>query len=149
MPAIVTFDGPNRLIQEISAGGDNTLDAVEIASEWFDWFTTSDNTKFLPAFEVLGAEPLGGGRFRGTSFKLLNGWKIQPAALDHRLVIDGTIFAEDGSSIFELVAGSFQVQTEVIVAIDAIGLTATADQELLQRIFLAADRAASQRLVNG
>lgn len=148
MAAIVTFDGPSRIIEEIGTGGDNTLDAVEIASEWFDWFVAADNTKFLPAFEVLGAEPLGGGRFRGTSFKLVNGWKIRPAALDHRLVVDGTIFSSDGSSIFALVAGSYQVQTEVIVALDAISLTASADQELLQKIFLAADVAASQRLVN-
>lgn len=113
MAAIVTFDGANKIITEISAAGDNSIDAIEIYSEWKEWVRMSDNSKFLQAFSVLGGEPLSGSEALGTTFFLENGWRIRPAELDHKLVVAGNLFTrEAGQSAFLDTLGAFTVNVE-------------------------------------
>lgn len=112
MPAIVTFDGASRIITEISTGGDNSLDAREIYSEWKEWVTLSDNAKFLPAFSVIGGEPTGPGQNAGSFFFLTNGWRLRPAELNHALTISGNLLVEGGvGSPIVNTLGAFNVPT--------------------------------------
>jgi len=117
MPDIVTFDGPSRTIVEISAGGDNELDLVEIYSEWKEWVRTSDNSKFLQAFSVIGGDPITLTQNLGSVFFLENGWRIRPAELDHKLTIVGDVFTrEPGESVYLPTLGAFTVNAETQVS---------------------------------
>ena len=110
MPAVVTFDGPNRIITEISNGGDNALDAREIYSEWKEWVIQSDNAKFLPAFSVIGGDPISPGQFAGSTFFLENGWRIRGAELAHTLEINGNLIVSGGVGVpFVSTTGAFNV----------------------------------------
>jgi len=93
MPDIVTFDtsGPLRII-EISAGGDNEIDWLEIYSEWKVWSQLSDNLKYPPAFRVVGGDPISDVQNLGSTFFLLAPWRFRPAELDHELIINGNVF---------------------------------------------------------
>lgn len=117
MPDIVTFDGPNKVITEISAAGDNELDVVEIYSEWKDWVRVSDNAKFEPAFAVTGGDPITATQNLGSTFFLENGWRIRPAELDHKLTLVGNLFTrEEGQSAFLSTLGAYTVNTETRVS---------------------------------
>lgn len=117
MPAVVTFDGPNKLIIEIDVAGDNELDLVEIYSEWKEWVKTSDNAKFLQAFSVVGGDPITGTQNLGSTFFLENGWRIRPAESDHKLTIVGNLYTrEPGQSVFVPTIGAFTVNTETRVS---------------------------------
>jgi hypothetical protein len=114
MPAIVTFDGPNRRIIEIDAFGDNELDLVEIYSEWKEWVQSDPaNAGIESAFRVVGGDPIGGSVSLGSTFFILNGWKIRPAESDHKLKINGNLFTEPaGSSRTVPTLGDFTVEVE-------------------------------------
>jgi len=117
MPAIVTFDGVNKIITEISAAGDNELDVVEVYSEWKEWVTTSDNSKYLQAFTPVGGDPITPTQSLGITYFLENGWRIRPAELDHKLTLVGNIFTrEPGASVFLPTIGAYTVNTETRVS---------------------------------
>lgn len=117
MPAVVTFDGPNKIITEISAPGDNELFVTEIYSEWKDFVRTSDNAKFLPAFSVVGGDPITPTQNLGSTFFLENGWRLRPAESNHKLTVVGNLFTrEPGESVFVPTLGNFTVNTETRVS---------------------------------
>lgn len=77
MAANVTFDGATKIIQ-VDAGIE-TIDARAVYSAWKDWVrTTAANAKWLPAFDVVGGDDLGGGLTAPIYFFLINGWTIRP-----------------------------------------------------------------------
>lgn len=117
MPAIVTFDGPNKIITEISVGGDNELTVAEVYSEWKVWVTLGTNAGFLPAFSVVGGDPITPSLSLGSTFFLENGWRIRPAELSHKLTLVGNLFTREASqSAFVPTIGSFNVNTETRVS---------------------------------
>jgi hypothetical protein len=117
MPDIVTFDGPNKLIIEIDAAGDNELDLVEIYSEWKTWVLLSDNAKYLQAFSVVGGDEITATQNLGSTFFLENGWRLRPAESSHKLTIVGNLFTrESGQSVFIPTVGAFTVNTETRVS---------------------------------
>lgn len=136
---VVTFDGPNRIITEISALGDNELDWIEIYSEWKVWVTQSDNSKFLQAINFVGGDPISPTQNLGSTFFLENGWRVRPAELSHKLTVVGNVFTrEPGESIFVATLGAFTVNTETRVSslvdssVSRLDLT-----QLLQAVYIA------------
>lgn len=110
MPAIVTFElnasAPNVIV-ELSTGGDNTISALEIFSEWKQWLLDgSPSLLGLPqAFTVLGGEPKTPTTALGQAFFMHSpDWVFRPAELDHKLTIVGDIGVLGG-------VGSFLVPT--------------------------------------
>lgn len=110
MPAIVTFElnasSPNVIV-EISTGGDNTINALEIFSEWKQWLLDGPAWRLgLPqAFTVLGGEPKTPTTELGQAFFMHSpDWVFRPAELDHKLTIVGDIGVLGG-------VGSFLVPT--------------------------------------
>ena len=138
MVDVVTFDGPNKLIIEISVAGDNELDLVEVYSEAKFWMTQSDNIKFLQIFSVVGGDPITPTQNLGSTFFLENGWRIRPAELDHKLTIVGNLFTrEAGQSAFVPVLGAFTVNTETRVSSLVDSSVSRLDlAQLLQFIFI-------------
>lgn len=117
MAQIVTFDGPNKLIIEISVAGDNELDVVEIYSEWKFWLTQSDNMKYFQAFTPVGGDEITTTQNLGITYFLENGWRIRPAELAHKLTLVGNLYTrESGQSAFVDTVGAFTVNTETRVS---------------------------------
>jgi len=117
MADVVTFDGPNKLIIEISAAGDNELDVFEIYSEWKVWVTQSDNMKYLQAFTPVGGDPITLTESLDITYFLENGWRIRPAELDHKLTLTGNIFTrEPGQSVSVDTVSPFTVNVETNVS---------------------------------
>lgn len=163
---VVTIDGSNKLLIEISAPGDNELDIVDIYSDWKIWVASSDNAKFDQAFTPIGGDPITGALNLGTTYFLENGWRIRPAEEDHQLVVTGNLYTrEAGQSAFVNTVGAFNVNTSIRLTADvfvASGGGGSGDAswddliaahqtpgsfgELLQQVLLAADRAGTQRL---
>lgn len=138
MPAIVTFDGVNKIITEISALGDNELNVIEIYSEWKEWVLLSDNAKFLSAFSVVGGDAITSVQNLGSTFFLENGWRIRPAELNHKLTLVGNLFTrEEGQSVFVATIGAFTVNTETRVSSLVDSSVARLDlDQLLQAVYI-------------
>jgi hypothetical protein len=108
VPDVVTFDGPTLTINEIPNGVDNTLDVIEVYSEWKIWAAQSDNLKYPPAFRVIGGDTISPTQNAGSTFFLnvLDGWSFVPADLDHQITLVGNIVPDGGAgNIFSAVPG--------------------------------------------
>lgn len=105
----VSFDGDNKIIQ-ISDGVTEISVETDIYSSWKEWSILRDNTKFLAAFdESIGGNEIGFQRALGSTYFLTNGWKIRTWEGDHRLIVNGNIFASDGSSPFTSTRGNHTI----------------------------------------
>lgn len=118
MPDVVTFDPVNLRIVEIDTAGDNALSVQEIYSEWKAWLL-ADPTRMghAPAMRYTGADPISDTQNLGTTFFLLNGWRIRPAEASHRLRLTGNLYNDPavGSSVVPTL-GSFTVLVEMSVS---------------------------------
>jgi len=96
MAAVVTFDGPNRRITEINTGLPTTdLSLQEVYSEWKEWVKlSSTNAGIIQAFRYAGADPVSATEETGTTFFIMNGWKLVPADYAHQLNINGNLFTD-------------------------------------------------------
>lgn len=91
------FDGVNKIIKEPPGVGDTTFDVgQDIYSAWKRW-VVSGQGQFDSAFVVEGGTPIGAtGLFTGTTFLLVNGWKLMAADHDHQTILSGNLFSDDG-----------------------------------------------------
>lgn len=135
-----TFDGPNTTITLDS--GVTLVDAVEIYSAWKEWVKLPGNAGFLPAFRVIGGDPLGPGLFAGSYFFLQNqfGWRIKPPEEDIIITLTGNVYAEaTATPIFSGTTGSFNTSirlqtsslTQQTVTSTGSGLSPEQDQRLI------------------
>jgi len=112
----VTFDGANRLI--IVGTDVAEIDVkIDIYSDWKEWLTIRDNSKFLPAIRVTGGDPIGGGEFTGDVYFLINGWRI---LLDHSCNVDGVIYSDDFPSPFVPIEGTQIVTNKVSALVNTV-----------------------------
>ena len=142
------FDGPNRLILEpASASAGTTHDVTrDIYSAWKRWLRQSDNAKYLAAFSVEGGTPIGAtGLFTGTTFVLLNGWKLKPVDVDGQTFIDGNLYSADGVASVPADSASRSMVFNVSVAAQGISTTPSASTGLTEEeraaLFSARDHA--------
>lgn len=100
-PQKVTFDGIHRLI--LINPGETEIDVqVDVYSAWKEWQLQehNDNTKFAPAFRIVGGDPIGPGRSLGVTYFLANNWRMRTWEGDHRLVVKGNLYTEEGEPPF-------------------------------------------------
>jgi hypothetical protein len=97
----VVFDGINKLIY-ISPNESVISVKEDIYSSWKEWLMIRDNSKFLPAIRTIGGDPVGGGKYAGDIYFLVNGWKI---VIDHAVAIDGTLYNDSGESPYIIIPG--------------------------------------------
>lgn len=92
-----TFSGTNLLIT-LDSGVTSVDVERDLYSEWKEWMTLSDNSKFYPAFaSSSGGDPLTPGLNSGNYFFLRNdlGWRIKPAEEDLNVTLVGNLFGQD------------------------------------------------------
>jgi hypothetical protein len=98
---------------------DVTFTAPAIYKAWKDWFVTDDNSKYLPAFDSAGGDPVGASSLDNVYFlQTANLWKICPITTetDVRIVISGNLFPDiAGARMFDpsLAAGHTHIETVV------------------------------------
>lgn len=113
----ITFDSANKRIVL-----DTTYVVVgDIYSRWKEW-VKDGNSEFLPAFRVVGGDPLGGGLFVASYFFLQNGWRIRPMESNHQLTIEGNIGVDGGGNPIVPTLGTFNVITQFTVPVAAQGI---------------------------
>ncbi len=138
-----SIDGNTKVISLTS--GTTEVSVRDLWSRWVDWYLTSDNSKYLPAFTNVGGNDID--TVAGTSIPIYvfmqNGWKIKPQEANHTLVInDGILLVEGGGDPFNNTTGSYIVRINYQQPVQAItvatggstggGLTAAQALQLLE-----------------
>lgn len=103
----VSFNGVSKIIKIRS--GVTSITVQYIYSAWKAWCLQSDNMQFLQAFRYVGGDPTVNGQRLGTTFFIINGWRIEPFSGDHNLSVDGNIFTEEGGSPFIKPSGNYNI----------------------------------------
>lgn len=116
-----TFDGPSKTI--ILASGVSTFEVGDLYSRWKDWISAGDNSKFLPAFDVVGGNPTVGSNSISSYFFLLNGWRIRPQEANHTLTVSGILIADGGGDPFVDTIGNFRVRIVQVVPLQSETIT--------------------------
>lgn len=101
-PQKVTFDGPNRLIL-INQGETNIDFKEDVYSAWKEWLRHphhQENGGYAPAISVIGGDPLPGSRQLGTTYFLINGWRMRTWEGNHELTVNGNVFTREGVPVF-------------------------------------------------
>jgi len=115
----ITFDPANKRIILDSAA----VTATELYSRWVDWMVLSDNAKYLPAFLSTGGDDLGGGLSIPPYVFLANGWRVRPMESSHNLTITGNLFVAGGGVPVVPTLGTFQVNVNYTVPVQAQGIS--------------------------
>jgi hypothetical protein len=106
------FDGQTRLITLTT--GTTSLSVQDLWSDWVRWHASADNSKYLPAFSIIGGDPIDAtaGTYIPYYCYLMNGWRIRPQEADHTLNVTGGILLVDGGAAdaFVPTLGNFTVQ---------------------------------------
>jgi hypothetical protein len=128
--SIATFDGIEKIMSLNT--GVTSFTISTLYSDWKRWLSLEDNAKFLPAFRYVGGDPTIPGQSLGTTYFLLNSWKIRPYDANHTLIVEGNIFTEDQSSPFIHTIGHNMVVVQIAfsnltttVVVDSSGSTVT------------------------
>ncbi len=116
-----TFNGENKLI--ILTSGTTEVSIRDLWSRWVDWFLTSDNSKYLIAFEQVGGNDIDVSI--GTTIPIYvfmkNNWKIRPQESNHTLIInDGILIVDGGGDPFVNTLGSFAIRINYSQPVQAI-----------------------------
>lgn len=120
----LSFDGPNKRITLSS--GTTSLSVLDLWSRWVDWLLTSDNSKYLFAFEQIGGNDIDPGA--GTAIPIFiflkSGWKVKPQEADHTLnVVDGILLVDGGGDPFIDTTGDYVVRINYQQPVQAIGFS--------------------------
>lgn len=131
----VTFDGNQKLI--IVDSGVTLLDVkVDLYSDWKEWSQQEQNIKWLAAFRSVGGDAISDIRYLGSTYFLINGWKIRPPEEDISIEIVGNLYSDDGYSPFVPTLGTYNVliSTTTSNLVDSVG---TSSELTLDNISLA------------
>jgi hypothetical protein len=85
----------------------------------------SDNAKYLPAFRSTGGDDLGGGLLIPPYYFLSNDWRVRPMESGHNLTITGNLFVDGGGIPVVNTLGTFQVNVNYTVPVQAQGISTT------------------------
>lgn len=134
----ITFEAVNKRIVLGSA----LADTKDVYSEWKQWWMTDDNAKYLPAFRVVGGDPLSSDRSVPTYLFLENGWRIRPMESNHTLhITGGQISVDGGGDPVVSTIGNYNVLVDREVPVAAIGVNTSSGSggitELQMRAILA------------
>lgn len=113
----ITIDGATKRIILDSV----EHSAAEIWSRWVDWHVT--HSAWPLAFTLVGGIALGGGLYIPPYFFLLNGWRVRPMEANHNLTITGNLFVEGGGVPVVSTLGTFQVNVNYTVPVQAQGIS--------------------------
>ena len=111
----------------------DSVSAAEIYSRSADWLAVDDNAKYGAVFRQIGGDDLGGGLSIPPYFFLQGLWRVRPREANHNLTITGNLFVDGGGVPVVQTLGTFQVNVNYTVPVQAQGIntsggTLTAEQ---------------------
>jgi hypothetical protein len=115
----ITFDPAARRIILDSA----SVTATELYSRSADWLAQGDNAKYGAVFRQVGGDDLGGGLSIPPYFFLQGAWRVRPMESSHNLTITGNLFVEGGGVPVVPTLGTFQVNVNYTVPVQAQGIS--------------------------
>lgn len=116
-----SFNGDTKVITLLT--GTTSVSVRDLWSRWVDWFLTSDNSKFPPAFEQVGGNSIdeNAGTYIPIYSFLMNGWKLKPQESNHTLTIgDGVLLVNGGGDPFNNTNGAYTVRINYQQPVQAI-----------------------------
>lgn len=121
----VSFNGDTKTITVNT--GIIYIGVKELYSWWKEWSIENNNLKYLPAMRGVGGDPTILGQSLGSTFFLINGWRIRPFEGNHILIINGNLYTEDGSSPFLSTLGNYNVLINMTTSniIDKVNVSGT------------------------
>lgn len=95
--ASITIDAANLCVRLVCGAGESDVSftVAAIYKAWKDWFVLSDNSKYLPAFDSAGGDPVGASSLDNVYFlRTDNGWLICPQTTEPEVIVrlDGNLF---------------------------------------------------------
>ena len=95
--ASISIDPANLCVRLVCGAGETDVasTAAAIYTTWKDWFVLSDNSKYLPAFDSAGGDPVGVSSLDNVYFLHTDtGWRICPQTAEPEVIIrlDGNLF---------------------------------------------------------
>lgn len=109
------FDGVNKVISLTS--GTTAFDVDDLWSRWIDWLLIGDNSKYQLAMRSVGGDTISPTKNLGSTFFMVNGWRIRPQEANHTLRVNGNLYTDpSGFSPFISTVGSFNVTIELTVS---------------------------------
>ena len=100
-----------------------SVTATELYSRSCDWLALSDNVKYGEVFRQVGSDDLGGGLSIPPYFFLQGLWRVRPMEASHNLLITGNLFVEGGGVPVVSTLGTYQVNVNYTVPVQAQGIT--------------------------
>lgn len=125
-----TFDGAQRIIQ-VNAGETLIELETDVYSAWKRWLLLRDNAKFPAAMDAVGGNPTVSGKRQGTTYFLLNGWRIRTWEGDHALTLVGNLYVEGGQGspmVPTLEPHNILVSRETTNLVDTVEVAPTATE---------------------
>lgn len=122
-PMSLSFDGS---LKTITISSVDILDVRDLWSRWYDWWVSSDNSKYGIAMTQVGGNDID--TIAGTKIPvyifLQNGWKIKPREANHTLsVVNGILLTSDSSDPFINTTGSYVVRINYQQPVQAISFS--------------------------
>lgn len=117
------FDGPNK---RITLDSQSVIEVSDLYSRWKDWVATSDNSKYLPAFSVVGGDAISPTANLAVNVFVRNdlGWRIAPPEEDIDILLSGNIYPALSSSPWRAApAGDFQTSINTDNSVNAVVVT--------------------------
>lgn len=119
----LAFDGTTKIITITT---DTELNVRELWSDWFDWWVTSDNSKYGIAMVTVGGDDID--VVAGTKIPiylfLQDGWKVKPKESNHTLAVtNGILLTDDGSDPFTNTSGSYIIRINYQQPVQAISFS--------------------------
>ena len=116
MGAKVTFNELTKIItiDQAPVGGEVDIDVkIDLYSDGKeDWVATESLRKFRFPIRAVGGDALPGSKALGSTFFLASDWKVKPYEGNHRLLVNGNFYSEDGTSPFTQTTGTYNVFLE-------------------------------------
>ena len=116
---MLTFDPATKRIVLDSA----SVTATELYSRSADWLALGDNAKYGAVFRQVGGDDLGAGLSIPPYFFLQGAWRVRPMEASHNLTITGNLFVEGGGVPVVPTLGTFQVNVNYTVPVQAQGIS--------------------------
>lgn len=111
----INFDGPNKEIL-LSGTGDLSFEVIDIYSRWKDW-VAAGNAQFLPAMRSVGGDPISPTQNLGSTFFLINGWRLRTKEADHALELVGNLYTDPaGDDVVKPTVGAYNVLVQYSVS---------------------------------
>lgn len=120
MAVKVDYDTDKRIIYVTLAPTDGVVN-LDVQTDLYsdikeDWRSNATLNKFMMPISSVGGNPLPGSKTLGDTYFLETPWKIRPYEADHKLAINGNLFARDGSSVMVPTIGNYNVLVEMFVS---------------------------------